>query len=128
MAAYLSQEWLDAQVAASQAWPAVPGLALTVQQVVPGAPDGEVKYVAVVADGRLASATLGTDAEADLTLTTTYPEAKAVAAGELDANAAFMRGRIKVAGPTGPLLQLLAATKDPAHRAAQAELAAATDF
>ncbi|CAN5686246.1 hypothetical protein BH10ACT1_BH10ACT1_01790 [soil metagenome] len=128
MAAFLSQEWLDAQVAASRSWPEVPGLAVTIQQVVPGAPDGEVRFVAVVADGRLASATLGVDAEAELTLTTKFPEAKALAAGELDANVAFMRGRIKVAGPTGPLLRLLAATKDPAHRAAQAELAAATTF
>ncbi|MCU1498909.1 MAG: hypothetical protein JWM47_2862 [Acidimicrobiales bacterium] len=128
MATYLSQDWLDAQVVASAALPAVPGLSARVQYVVPGGPDGEVKYVSVIEDGRVTANTMGVDADADLTLTITYPESIQLATGELDPNAAFMRGRIKVAGSTGTMLRLLATTKAPAFEAARAELAEATEF
>ncbi|QXC61449.1 SCP2 sterol-binding domain-containing protein [Aquihabitans sp. G128] len=127
MAAYLSQEWLDALVAAATDLPEVPGLDARIQFVVPGGPDGELKVAAVVTDGRVAAGTLGADDDADLTLTITYKESMQLATGDLDPNAAFMRGRIKVAGSTGTLLRLLAATKDPAWAAARDQLEAATD-
>lgn len=128
MARFLSQEWLDAQVAASAGLPAVPGLSARVQHVVPGGPDGEVKYVSVITDGRITASTLGAEADVDLTLTVAYPEMVQLVDGQLDPNAAFMRGRIKVAGSTGKMLRLLAATKAPAFEAVRAELAASTEF
>ena len=62
-----------------------------------GGPDGEV-----VID------VPGGPADADLTLTAPQALARAIAAGEVDPNTAFMQGKLKVTGPTGPLLALLA--------------------
>ena len=48
------------------------------------------------------------DADAAVSLTTVHRDALALVRGDLDLNAAFMSGQMKVAGPTGPLLALLA--------------------
>ena len=42
--------------------------------------------------------------------------------GELDANAAFMQGRMKVAGNMGKFMHLLPLTNSPEYQALQAEL------
>lgn len=106
---------------------AATGDAVRVQYVVPGGPDGEVRYATVVsADGSIDEPT-GEIADPDVTLTITYPEAVAIVHGEVSPNASFMRGRTKVAGHTGVLLRLLAASQEPAYEAARAQLAARTD-
>ena len=78
-------------------WPA--SVSGPVVWTVTGGPDGDV---AVPVPGA------PTDGEVLLTLTTPSAEAAAVAAGRLDPNTAYMQGRLKVTGPTGPLLDLLA--------------------
>jgi putative sterol carrier protein len=43
-----------------------------------------------------------------VTLTASYADASAMAAGELDPSVAFMQGRLKTAGDPGLVLDLLA--------------------
>ena len=91
--------------------------------MVSGGPDGEVRYVARVVDGRVVELAPGAADEPDATLTIPHAEGLAMAEGRLDANAAFMQGRIKTAGRTGPLLALLSVLQAPAW----SELTAATE-
>ena len=128
MAKYLSQEWLDRQRELGQDLPRDPGASAVVQHVVTGGPDGDVRYVLTVEDGVVSAASLGTDGDADVTLTTTYADSVAILHGELDANAAFMQGRVKVVGAMGRLLPLMVLGRTPEHAAARAALAAETDL
>ena len=97
------------------------------QHVVSGGPDGEVKLVTTVEDGVLVAATLGVDAGADVTLAWTYDDALKVLSGELDANAAFMQGRLKVTGSMHRLLPLMVLGRTPEHAELRARVAARTE-
>jgi putative sterol carrier protein len=94
-----------------------------VLHVVSGGPEGEVRYVTRVVDGRVVEHGPGSVEEADATLAVPHAEGLAIAEGRLDANAAFMQGRIKTAGRTGPLLALLSVLQAPAWN----EVASATE-
>ncbi len=127
MTAYLSDAWLDElRDPAAEALAAEGGTA-TIGRIVTGAPDGELRYTARLADGTVAYER-GVADEVDLSLTDTYANAVALLTGDADANALFMRGRTKVAGNTGVLLDLLAATSTDRFREARAELAASVDL
>lgn len=128
MPKYLSQEWLDLQRELSGQLPERPGASARMQYVVTGTPEGDVRYATVIVDGRIAEATLGTDPEADVTLTATHADAVQILRGELEANTAFMQGRMKVTGDMGTLLSLMPLTQSPEYRAVQAEVASRTDL
>jgi len=128
MAKYLSQEWLDLQKDLAQDFPERPGASARMQYVVTGAPDGDVKYYTAVDNGRMVENELGEDPQAEFTLTTTYPDSVKVLQGELDANAAFMQGRMKVTGNMGKLMSLMPLTQSPEYKAIQTKVADATEF
>lgn len=128
MVRFLSPEWVELQARLAADLPERPGASAVLQVVVTGAPDGEVAYVQRIEDGRLAAASVGRDEGADVTLTQTHVDAVAIAKGELDANAAFMQGRIKVAGNMGSLMAVMPLTQSAEYRAVLAALAAQTDF
>jgi hypothetical protein len=107
---WLSQEWLDQVVDLAANHPEHPGASATMQWVLTGGPNGEVKVHVAVEDGRLAAAAVGPDPGAELTLTSTWDDARQIQAGELDLNAAFMQGRVKVAGNNAKLLAILPLT------------------
>jgi putative sterol carrier protein len=125
---YLSQEWLDALREAAASQPERPGATARIQYAVSGGPDGDVKYYWILQDGKLLEAALGTVDDADITLTLTYEDSVKVQQGELDANAAFMQGRMKVAGNMGTLMQLLPLTNSPEYKQLQSEVTQATTF
>lgn len=129
MVALLSQGWLDLLGALGAELPERPGASARVRHVVSGAPGGEVAYVEVFQDGRVTSATSGPggDADADVTIALTYPDAVAIAAGQLDLHVAYMRGRVKVIGDMGALMAVLPVTQSDEHRAVLARLAEQTD-
>ena len=108
--------------------PERPGASAQLQYVVTGGPDGDIKYYWILQDGKLLESTLGNVADADFTLTLTYDDSVKVQQGELDANAAFMQGRMKVAGELGKLMQLLPLTNSPEYKALQDELRGITEF
>lgn len=125
MSPYLSSAWLDEVRDPAAEALAATGATAVIGRIVTGAPDGEARYTAHVADGTV-SYTAGVDDEVDLSLTDTYANAVAVLTGAEDANALFMRGRTKVAGSTGVLFDLLAATGTDRYRELCAEVVDAT--
>lgn len=124
MTAYLSSTWLDSPRDPAAEALAAAGATATIGRVVSGAPDGEVRYTARVADGAVAYEP-GIPDEVDLTLADTYADAVALLDGSEDANALFMRGRTKVTGSSRVLFDLLAATSTDRFREVQAEVRAA---
>ena len=99
---YLSTEWFDAARDALAADPGLPaataGVRLTLVQTVTDAPGGPVRWRLVLDDGTVRLETGGDPEGGDLRFTTDYATAAAIAAGELGAPTAFMRGDLKVGG------------------------------
>lgn len=124
---FLSDEWVAA--AGTSSVPAVDGgFSGRVQHAVTGGPEDDVKFVVTWTDGRPASAEVGVDKDAEVSLTLPFVDAVSVAKGDLDLNSLFMQGQMKVAGATGPLLSFLAATQAPTLVAEAAARADGTDF
>ena len=61
-----------------------PGASARLQYVVEGGPDGDVQYYWIVVDGQLTENKLGELADAEVTLTESYEDAKRMQQGELD--------------------------------------------
>ena len=98
------------------------------QYVLSGGPDGELKYYWVLEDGKLLESQLGEIAEPDFTMSMSYDDSVLVQKGELDVNAAFMQGRVKVAGNMGKLMQLMPLTSSPEYKVLQEQVAGMTEF
>lgn len=128
MPAFLTQEWLDLQRSLAGELPERPGASARLRVVVTGTPAGEVRYVQAMEDGRLVECALGADdAAVDVTLTETYDDAVAIVRGELDANAAFMQGRVKVVGDMGRLMAIMPVLQSAAYRDVVARVAERTE-
>ncbi|MGH9129970.1 MAG: SCP2 sterol-binding domain-containing protein [Acidimicrobiales bacterium] len=128
MSKWLTQAWLDETRDMSASQPERPGATVRMQYVVTGGPDGDISYYWVLEDGRLLESALGELADAEVTLTEVYEDAMAIQQGDLDANAAFMQGKIKVTGNMGKLMALLPITNSPEYKALQVEIAAMTEY
>jgi predicted lipid carrier protein YhbT len=125
---YLSQAWLDLQLAVTKDLPERPGATARLQHVVTGTPEGDVRYHQTIVDGRLAEVGLGDHPDAEVTLTQTYADAREVAQGELDASAAFMQGRTKVVGDMGKVMALMPLLQSAQYRDALTELSRQTSY
>lgn len=128
MSKWLTQEWHDETRAMAAGQPERPGATVRMQYVITGGPDGDVKYYWVLEDGRLLESALGELDDAEVTLTQARDDAMAIQKGELDPNAAFMQGKIKVTGNMGKLMALLPITGSPEYKQLQVEIAAVTEF
>ncbi len=128
MAKWLTQEWHDQFKTLAQAQPERPGASARMQYVVSGGPDGEVRYYWVLENGKLLESQLGQLPDPEITLTVSYEDAMKIQQGELDANAAFMQGRIKVAGDMAKLMSLLPVTNSPEYRQLQDQVRQATEY
>lgn len=128
MAKWLSQEWLDEGRELSGTQPERPGATARMQYVVTGGPDGDVKYYWVLENGKLLESELGELPDAEVTLTQSYDDAMRIQKGELDANAAFMQGRVKVTGNMAKLMSLLPITNSPEYKALQQQILERTEF
>jgi hypothetical protein len=122
MTKYLSQDWLDRARALAAGQPERPGASAEIQWLVAKGPDGDIAYWWQLRDGRLVESSLGKLDEPDITLSLSYEDSVKIQKGELDANAAFMQGRMKAAGNMGTFMQLLPITNSPEYLALQAEL------
>lgn len=122
MTQYLSPTWAEHPFdPAAEAYAAAGGT-LRLGRVVTGGPDGDVRYTAVIGEGEVRYER-GVVDDVDVTLTDTYANALAQARGELDPNAAFMRGQTKVSGPTSAVLAILAVTKSELYEVERRKLA-----
>lgn len=128
MTKWLTQQWLDETRTMADGQPERPGASARMQYVVTGGPDGDVKYYWVLENGKLLESELGELPDAEVTLTQSWDDAGRIQRGELDANAAFMQGRIKVTGNMGKLMSLLPITNSPEYKKLQADIAAMTEF
>lgn len=128
MAKFLSKEYMDLQKELGATQPERPGATAKMQYVVKGGPDGDVSYYWVLENGRLLDAALGENPESEVTLTQSYEDAVKIAQGELDPNAAFMQGKIKVTGLMQRLMQLMPLTNAPEYKELQKVLRAQTEF
>lgn len=128
MSKYLSQEWIDETRKLADSQPERPGASACMQYVVTGGPDGDIKYYWILENGKLLESSLGEAPDPDFTMTLSYDDSVKVQKGELDANAAFMQGRMKVAGNMAKLMQLMPLTNSPEYKALQEEVRQVTDF
>ena len=128
MAKWLSQEWLDENTRLAQSQPERPGASARLQYVITGSTSGDVAYYWIVTDGHLVENRLGVLDDAEVTLTESFEDAMAIQKGDLDANAAFMQGRIKVTGDIARLMALLPITMSPEFRQFQAAVLEITEF
>jgi len=128
VAKYLTQEWLDQGRELAKDQPERPGSSAKMQYVVTGGPDGDIKYYWVLENGKLLESQLGEIADPDFTMTSSWDDSVAIAKGELDANAAFMQGKMKVAGNTGKLMQLLPLTMSPEYKALGEKIREMTEY
>lgn len=108
MAKFLSDEWsaeaIEALRASDDVRSATKDVDLTIQQVITGANGGEAKYWVQLSDGSVEGG-LGDAATPDVTITQDYETAVAITKGELNPQAAFMQGNLKITGNMGKLLQ-----------------------
>jgi putative sterol carrier protein len=128
MVKYLSPQWMALTKELAADFPETPGATARLQYVITGGPDGEVKYHHVIENGHTVEHALGEDPEAEVTLTSTYDDKMKVDKGELDANAAFMQGRVKVTGNIAKVMALLPLTSKPEYRAIQDKVREQTEF
>jgi putative sterol carrier protein len=128
MPKYLSQEWMDTAKELAQDFPETPGASVRMQQVITGGPEGDITYYTVIENGKTKEQTLGEDPDAEVTLTNSYEDAVRIMKGELDANAAFMQGKVKVTGNMAKMMSLMPLTSKPEYKQIQEKLRAATEF
>jgi len=128
MPKWLTQEWLEEERRLAESQPERPGASSRMQYVVTGGPDGEVRYYWILENGKLLDSQMGELSDSEVTLTTDYDDAMKVQQGELDANAAFMQGRIKVTGNMAKLMALLPITNSPEYKQFQEDLRQVTEF
>ena len=128
MSKWLTQEWLDETCQMAESQPERPGASARMQYVVTGGPDGDVRYYWVLENGKLLESKLGELSDADFTMTETYDDAKRIQQGELDPNAAFMQGRIKVAGNMAKLMSLMPLTNAPEYKELQKQIQEITEY
>lgn len=128
MSKWLTQEWLDETKKMAESQPERPGASARMQYVVTGGPDGDIEYYWVLENGKIIESQLGRLDDAEVTLTTGYDDSVKIQKGELDANAAFMQGKVKVTGNMAKVMSLLPITNSPEYKQLQTEIAAITEF
>ena len=128
MPKYLSEEWHAAAKELAQAFPERPGASVRMASVVTGSPEGDLRYFQVIENGKVLEQANGELADAEVTITSTWDDAVRVQRGELDANAAFMQGKMKVSGNMGKLMALMPLTMSPEYKEIQQQIAAVTEY
>jgi putative sterol carrier protein len=106
---FLSQEWAETMTSALNSSAdfksAASGKSAKLQQVVTDVEGGEVKYYFILDNGT-ANVSLGEVEGAEATVTQNYDTAAGLQKGEVNAQQAFMQGKLKVSGNMMKLMQL----------------------
>ena len=128
MAKYLSQEWHDKAKELAQTFPERAGATARMAYVVSGSPEGDILYHQIIDNGKVLEQAVGTCENVEITMTVTYDDSVKIQKGELDANAAFMQGRMKVSGNMAKLMALMPLTMSPEYKAIQEAVREHTDY
>ncbi len=128
MAKYLSQAWHERARALAQAFPERTGATARMVYVVSGGPDGDITYHQIIENGKVLDQGLGTCENAEITMTVSWDDSVRIQTGELDANAAFMQGRMKVAGNMAKLMALMPLTMSPEYKEIQVSIREYTEY
>lgn len=107
---FLSEDWAqevtNALNSSDEFQNAASNQAVKLQQVVTDAPDGgETKYYFTLDSGKV-QVGIGEITDAEATLTQSYETAVAITKQELNAQNAFMQGKLKISGNMMKLMQL----------------------
>lgn len=98
---FLSEDWIDAVNEAltsdDEYKTSTATTEITLQFEVSGGPDGDVQYSVAMGKGAT-SFSLGAMEDADATIRNDYETASAVSKGDLNTQAAFISGKLKVEG------------------------------
>lgn len=97
-ARFLSDDWFGLNLEAASGWPERPGVDCSANFEVTGAPDGKVRYHAVIRGGRLVEMTSGKLADADVNIIYKYADARTEVSGGDHPDLAYMTGRMKLEG------------------------------
>ena len=128
-ARFLSDDWFRLNLEAASGWPERPGVDCSANYEVTGAPDGKVRYHAVIRDGRLVEMASGKLAEAEVGIVYKYADARAEVAGGEHPDLAYMSGRMKLEGEYARWVYGLRPLLDSAeYDAFRLALAEHTDF
>ena len=130
MAKYLSAAWHEAARELSRALPKRPGATASIGYQVTGGPDGDVRYYLIVVDGQVVDQAIGEFDGVDLTLVSTYEDSVRIHRGELDPNAAFMQGKVKLASGAnmGKLAAVMPITTSSDYRTVSERIRELTEF
>ena len=138
MAKYLTDEWMDMAKQEAQSFPEKPGATAKMQYVVTGAPDDlanaeaeggkAIEYYMTIDNGKVLEQARGKLDDAEVTLTQSWEDSVKVQKGELDANAAFMQGRVKVGGNMAKVMSLLPLTQSPEYKDIQERVRQNTEY
>ena len=130
MPKYLSQEWHDAARELASVFPEKAGATARVGYHVTGGPAGDVHYYMVIENGRVLEQANGQPNDLDVTLVSSFDDSTKMQKGELDANAAFMQGKVKIApgGNMGKVMALMPLTMSPEYKAIQEKLRQLTEY
>ena len=129
MPKYLSEEWhKEFQRLWNDLLPDRPGTSARTQNKITGGPEGDQAYYWVIQDGKLTEAMVGDSPDSEVTITTGYVDSVKIQKGDLDPNAAFMQGRMKVSGNMAKLLSLLPLTNSPEYKKLEEEMRAVTTY
>ena len=131
MAKYLSQEWLDLQtVWLAGRSPSAPVPRARMQYADHRRARAATSSTTRVSrTARCSRTTLGEDPRGRVHhARRPTPTSVKVQEGELDANAAFMQGRMKVTGNMGKLMSLMPLTQSPEYKAIQEQIRDITEY
>ena len=108
MSRYLSLDWIDevtaAALASSELQEAAQGRTVGITELITGGPEGEVTYHLTVTNGDVQFGAGPAEPE-DVRFVQDWDTAVGVATGAVNAQEAFLRGRIKLAGSQAAVLE-----------------------
>lgn len=128
MVDYLSDEWFAEYQRMGENLPEAGGATITMQYVVSGGTDGDVRYYVILEEGRITKVERGNADKADVTLSMKHENAVKLQQGQLNPSTAVMTGKVKSRGNMKMLMGLLPVLNSPGYQQFERRLCEVTDF
>ena len=125
---YLSDEWFAEYQRLGAEMPTEPDANMTMQYVVTGGPDGDVKYYMSLEEGRITTVTRGAAPSPDITLSMKHENAVKIQRGDLTPTTAVMTGKVKSRGNMKLLMKMMPLLNSPGYQQVDLSLREVTEF